>query len=143
MGCMTVPYEISIPSLPVRPDDSHKGTFGSVLVVAGSRGMSGAASLCGLGVLRGGAGLVPPAIPAGIQTAVAATDPSYLTVALAEDDQGRISRRAMAEIEARARSATALAIGPGWGQSPDLMELAHFVFTSTVRPLVVDADALN
>ena len=140
---MTLPYEISTPSLPVRPDDGHKGTFGAVLIIAGSRGMSGAACLSGLGALRGGAGLVTVAVPAGIQTVVAATEPSYLTVALAEDDQGRISRQAAAEIQSRARHATAIAIGPGWGQSPDLIELARLLYVSVEHALVVDADALN
>jgi NAD(P)H-hydrate epimerase len=114
-----------------------------VLIVAGSRGMSGAACLSGLGAVRGGAGLVTLAIPAGIQTAVAAVEPSYLTIALPDDEQGRISRLALAEILSRAESATAVAIGPGWGKSADLIELAHSLFTSIERPLVVDADALN
>jgi hydroxyethylthiazole kinase-like uncharacterized protein yjeF len=140
---MAVPYDISIPALPARPEESHKGTFGSVLIVAGSRGMSGAACLAGLGALRSGAGLVTVAVPAGIQGIVAAIEPSYLTVALSEDDQGRISRPATAEILSRAQQATAVAIGPGWGKSPDLIELAHALYTQIERPLVVDADALN
>jgi NAD(P)H-hydrate epimerase len=83
------------------------------------------------------------AVPAGIQAAVAATEPSYLTVALAEDDQGRISRQATSEIEKRSRDATAIAIGPGWGRSPDLVELANFLYSTVQHALVVDADALN
>src|SRR5260370_25290470 len=140
---MAVPYDISIPTLPARPEESHKGTFGSVLIVAGSRGMSGAASLSGLGALRSGAGLATVAVPAGIQEAVAATEPSYLTVALPEDHQGRISRIAAAEILSRAQQATAGAIGAGRRESPDLIELAHALYTEVDRPLVVDADALN
>lgn len=140
---MSVPYEISLPRLPARPEDSHKGSFGSVLIVAGSRGMSGAAALSGLGALRGGAGLVTVAVPAAIQATVAAIEPSYLTVALADDADGRISRHADAEVLARAKHATAVAIGPGWGKSPDLAELAHCIYTNVERPLVVDADALN
>jgi NAD(P)H-hydrate epimerase len=140
---MPIPYVLSIPALPQRPEEGHKGSFGSVLIVAGSAGMSGAACLSGLGALRGGAGLVTLAIPAGIQAAVAAVEPSYLTIALFDDDQGRISRLALAEILSRAASATAVAIGPGWGKSADLIELAHALFTTIERPLVVDADALN
>jgi NAD(P)H-hydrate epimerase len=140
---MSLPINLSLPSLPARPDESHKGSFGSVLIVAGSRGMSGAASLSGLGALRGGAGLVTVAVPAGIQTIVASVEPSYLTLALAEDDAGRISRLAAAEILARSKQASSVAIGPGWGRSADLTELAQFLYTSIAAPLVVDADALN
>ena len=57
--------------LPPRPADAHKGTFGHVLVVAGSRGMSGAAVLCGTAALRGGAGTVTIATPEEIQPTVA------------------------------------------------------------------------
>src|SRR2546430_36949 len=59
-----------LPLLPPRPRDAHKGDFGRVLVVAGSRGMSGAAALCASAALRGGAGLVRLAVPAGILPAV-------------------------------------------------------------------------
>src|SRR5690606_35331826 len=68
----------TLPDPPSRGDDSHKGTYGRVLIVAGSRGMAGAASLTGLGALRGGAGLVYLAVPAGIANAVSAVEPSYL-----------------------------------------------------------------
>lgn len=140
---MSLPINLSLPVLPARPADSHKGSFGSVLIVAGSRGMSGAASLSGLGALRGGAGLVTVAVPAGIQGIVASVEPSYLTLALPEDDVGRISRLAAAEILARTKPTMSVAIGPGWGQSADLKELAFFLYTSIDAPLVVDADALN
>ena len=62
---------------------------------------------------------------------------------LFRSDQGRISRIAAAEILPRAQQATAVAIGPGWGKSPDLIELAHALYAEVGRPLVVDADALN
>jgi NAD(P)H-hydrate epimerase len=140
---MPLPINLSLPSLPARPEESHKGSFGSVLIVAGSRGMSGAASLSGLGALRGGAGLVTLAVPSGIQSIVASVEPSYLTVALAEDDAGRIGRRAAAELLAISKQMTSVTIGPGWGRSSDLDELAHVLYTNITAPLVVDADALN
>lgn len=140
---MPLPIEISLPSLPARAESSHKGTFGRALIVAGSRGMSGAACLAGLGALRGGAGLVQVAVPLGILPVVAGFEPSYLTAALTEDGDGRIARDAARNILALAESATAVAIGPGWGQSADLQELAHLLYTTIARPLVVDADALN
>src|SRR5262245_42695652 len=140
---MTTAIDVTLPKLPPRPDESHKGTFGKVLIVAGSRGMSGAACLAGLGALRGGAGLVQLAVPAGILPVVAAVEPSYLTVPLAEDDRGRISRQAARDVLKLAGNCSAMAIGPGWGTSPDLLELAHLLYTSAAVPLVVDADGLN
>jgi len=140
---MPLLMNMTLPSLPARPDDSHKGSFGSVLIVAGSRGMSGAAALAGLGALRGGAGLVKVAVPLGIQSIVASLEPSYLTVGLDEDDAGRIGRQAAAEILHFAGQATAVAIGPGWGASPDLIELAHTLYVQVEKPLIADADALN
>src|SRR5438067_7779893 len=65
----------SLPALPRRAPDSHKGDFGRVLVVAGSRGMSGAAVLCATAALRGGAGLVRVAVPADVLPIVAADNP--------------------------------------------------------------------
>lgn len=140
---MPVPMDIVLPALPSRPEESHKGSFGSVLIVAGSRGMSGAAGLAGLGALRGGAGLVTVAVPAGIQSVVAGLEPSYLTVALHEDDAGRISGQALRQILTLAQGATVVAIGPGWGTSADLQQVAYELFLSVPRPLVIDADGLN
>src|SRR5215216_2280708 len=68
-----------LPALPTRRADSHKGDFGRVLVVAGSRGMSGAAVLCASAALRAGAGLVRLAVPEGILPLVAPANPCYLT----------------------------------------------------------------
>jgi ADP-dependent NAD(P)H-hydrate dehydratase len=140
---MSLTIDVRLPSPPARPDESHKGTFGTVLIAAGSRGMSGAAALAGQGALRGGAGLVYLAVPIGIQPIVASIEPSYLTVGLPEDSAGRLERGALKELLARADAATAVAIGPGWGTSPDLVELASTLYTNVARPLVVDADALN
>src|SRR5947209_15039811 len=87
-----------LPSLPVRATDSHKGSFGRVLVVAGSRGMSGAAILCGGGALRGGAGLVQVASPSEVHPIIAGANPCYLTAALRQDGAGRLSADSAAEI---------------------------------------------
>lgn len=131
------------PQPPARRDDAHKGTFGRALIIAGSRGMSGAASLAGLGALRGGAGLVYVAAPQGIAPIVAATDPSYLTIPLAEDSEGRISLMALDRLEERLGSVQAAAIGPGWGQSEELQALSRWLITKVEQPLVIDADGLN
>src|SRR5688572_498155 len=80
-----------LPVLPPRPRDAHKGDFGRVLVIAGSRGMTGAAVLCATGALRGGAGLVRLAVPASLFPIVAAGNPCYMVSDLPEDKQGRFA----------------------------------------------------
>jgi len=123
--------------------DGHKGTFGRVLVVAGSRGMSGAACLAGQSALRGGSGLVFVAVPEGILPIVAGYEPSYLTVPLAEDPQGRIAASAQQELETPVESADVIACGPGLGQSEDVAAVVRWLYTSVPKYLVLDADALN
>lgn len=140
---MAVRHITHLPKPPARPEDAHKGTFGRVLVIGGSRGMSGAACLAGLGALRGGAGLVYLAVPIGILPIVAAVEPAYLTIPLPEDDHGRMSREAQRELEPLVHRHDVLAVGPGWGLSDDLRELATWLYTSVERPMVVDADGLN
>jgi NAD(P)H-hydrate epimerase len=133
----------SVPALPVRPVDGHKGTFGRVLIIAGSRGMSGAACLAGQAALRGGAGLVFLAVPEGVLPIVAGYEPSYLTVPLAEDFEGRINGDFKALLEKHVEAADVIASGPGLGQSEDLSSLVGWLYTSVPKYLVLDADALN
>jgi hydroxyethylthiazole kinase-like uncharacterized protein yjeF len=131
------------PLLPERPQSGHKGTFGKCLIIAGSRGMSGAAILAGLGALRAGAGLVYLAVPDNILDIVASVEPSYLTVPLTSDSQGRIDLEGDDALFEKANSMSAVAIGPGLGQSEDLHQLVARFYENLERPLVVDADGLN
>ncbi len=132
-----------VPALPPRADDSHKGDFGRVLVAAGSRGMSGAAVLCASAALRGGAGLVRLAVPESVLPLVAGANPCYMTLPLPEDRDGRLSARALAPLLDAARWGTAIAIGPGLGQSADVTAVVLGVVGQTTVPLVLDADGLN
>src|SRR6516162_1882456 len=88
----------ALPRLPPRAPDSNKGQFGRVLVVAGSRGMSGAAVLCASAALRGGAGLVRVAVPEGVQPIVAAGNPCFMTAPMPQDGQGLLAASAEAEL---------------------------------------------
>lgn len=132
-----------LPAAPLRPVDAHKGTFGRVLIVAGSRGMSGAACLAGLGALRGGAGLVCVAVPAGIQSVVAGYESSYLTADLPEDGDGQLAASACAAVQSRLTDLSAAAIGPGLGQSEGVRHVVRHLYATADCPLVVDADGLN
>jgi ADP-dependent NAD(P)H-hydrate dehydratase len=141
---MTLEAIEAVPVLGPRPRDSHKGRFGHVLVIAGSRGMAGAAALCGAGALRSGAGLVRIATAAEVQPTVASFEPSYMTYPLPCDDAGCIHFAAAQPIlERLIEPATVIAVGPGLGQSQDARKLLQFLIDGTDKPLVIDADGLN
>lgn len=134
----------SVRKLPARTSDAHKGQFGSILVVAGGRGMAGAAALVGASALRSGAGLVRVACPVEVQPTVASFEPSYMTYPLAIDEDGLISyAKARSDLEWCLEKADVVAVGPGLGQSEDLRKLVRWLVETVDRPAVVDADALN
>ncbi len=134
----------TFPTLPPRPSDSNKGRFGSVLVVAGSRGMAGAAALCGAAALRSGAGLVKIATPAEVQPTVASFEPSYMAYPLPCDENGTIQfETARPILERLIKTASVVAVGPGLGQSDDIRQLVAFLIAAAAKPLVIDADGLN
>ena len=139
----TTPPPPTVPRLPPRPADGHKGTFGRVLVIAGSRGMTGAAVLCGSAALRGGAGLVQVAVPGEVLPTVAAGNPCYLTSSFAQDTRGRLGSSAVDELVGAAAWADVVAVGPGLGQSDAVPGLMTALFDRANKPLVVDADGLN
>jgi NAD(P)H-hydrate epimerase len=133
----------ALPALPPRASDANKGNFGRILIVAGSRGMSGAAILCGCAALRAGAGLVRVAAPAEIQPIVAAGNPCYMTEALPNDEQGRISASSISGLKALSEANDVLAIGPGLGRSADISKMVAYVIARIIRTTIIDADGLN
>lgn len=134
----------TLPTMLARPADAHKGTFGRVLIIGGSRGMSGAPSLAGLGALRGGAGLVYVAVPSEILPIVAAIEPSYLTIPLATDEEhGCLSADGLTGLRKACDGKDAIALGPGLGTSRGVTAIVTSLFAELPQPMVVDADALN
>lgn len=126
--------------MPTRRADSHKGQYGHVVVVAGSRGKTGAAVLAARAALRSGAGLVTLATPASLLPIVAAHDPEVMTLALPETPDGTIADGAMSLI--RDVRGDVIVAGPGLGQAPQVRDfVASLLEVDT--PLVLDADALN
>jgi ADP-dependent NAD(P)H-hydrate dehydratase / NAD(P)H-hydrate epimerase len=133
--------------IPARPPDAHKGRFGRVLVVAGSRRYVGAAYLAGAAAARIGCGLVTLAVPEWQQTALATLLPeaTYLPLPEAASDEDAVENiEAVAEMLAESE---ALVVGPGLGQGPSPARLVRGVLEANERgrrvPCVVDADALN
>ena len=126
-----------------RARDSNKGRYGHVLIVAGSRGKSGAAAMAGLAALRAGAGLVTVACPEAALASVAAFSPELMTEPLAETASGVISRAALSRIQELAGKLTLIAIGPGIGTDNETRDVVRTIFEGLEKPMVVDADALN
>lgn len=133
-----------VPRLPRRRHDGHKGTYGTVQVVAGSRGMAGAAVLTGRAALRSGAGLVRVACPTSVQDLVAAGHPCYTTVGIRQHTDGSFGDGAAEDLVELARAADVLALGPGLGQKTSVAGFVHKVVAGLPDlPLVLDADGLN
>lgn len=105
--------------------------------------MIGAACLAGKSALRGGTGLVTVAVPASAQAIVAGYEPSYLTIGLPEDEQGRIRQSALQSVSEVLARQTSVGVGPGLGHSAGLLELVVELYGTVPVPCVFDADALN
>ncbi|HEY5884138.1 MAG TPA: NAD(P)H-hydrate dehydratase [Pyrinomonadaceae bacterium] len=125
--------------------DSFKNTHGHVLVIAGSRGYTGAAVLCGNAAMRAGAGLTTIATPHSAQATIAATAmPEVMTTALAETDRGAVSDAAIEHLLQLASKATVVAIGPGLTSADErTRNFVHAVVAQRRTPVVIDADGLN
>ena len=128
--------------LPQRSPDTHKGLNGRLAVVAGSRGLSGAAAMTAEAALRAGAGLITLATPASIQNIVAVKLTEVMTTALSETATGGMSQDAVTEIAALAAKNDVVAIGPGIGRHEATVAAVRAAITTVECPLVIDADAL-
>ena len=123
-----------------RAQDSHKGDYGRVLIVAGSPGKTGAAALTGLAALRSGAGLVTVATPSRCVPIVAALGAEYMTLPLAETEEGGVASVAVDQV--LAFEADVIAVGPGLGRSAEARAFVHALVERCGVPLVLDADAV-
>jgi NAD(P)H-hydrate epimerase len=129
--------------LPARPRAAHKGSFGHVLVIAGSEGKTGAAALAGEGAARAGAGLVTIACPAGLQPVLEAKSKECMTVAVADTRERSFATAAEPALLALAAARGTVVLGPGIGTDPETVALVRALVAKLERPLVVDADGLN
>jgi NAD(P)H-hydrate epimerase len=129
--------------LPVRALVDHKNRFGHVLVIAGSRGMTGAATLTAGAALRAGAGLVTMAVPASLLPLVAPVCPACMTLPVADEGKGCFTAAAAADLQARWARFDAVALGPGLGRMEATRAFVAAVLETAECPLVIDADALN
>jgi len=128
-------------SLTPRAADSHKGDFGRVLVVAGSRGKTGAAHLAAMGALRSGAGLVTVATPESCLPIVAAMAPEYMTEPLPETGDGNVAAAALDGVLDLTHDV--VVCGPGLGRTDDVRGFVQGLVDKATVPLVLDADAIT
>ena len=128
--------------LPDRDPWGHKGSFGKILLLCGSRGFTGAAYLAAMGALRSGAGLTFLGVPESIY-AIEAIKLNEPVVFPLPEERGRLSRDAITEIETRLPQMDAVLLGCGLGQSDGIREVVEFVLKNAQCPVVLDADGIN
>ena len=146
MGCNMDIQELDLPQvrslLPQRDSSAHKGDFGHLLLLCGSRGFTGAAWFAAMGALRAGAGLVYLGVPESIYAIEAVKLNEPVIFPLPEKD-GMLSEDALPQILERLPKMDALLIGPGLGQSPGTFRVLTALLENARCPAVVDADGIN
>ena len=135
-------YEAVLEILPDRDKNTHKGDFGKILLLCGSRGYTGAAYLAAVGALRSGAGLVYLGVPESIY-AIEAVKLNEAIVFPLPDEGGKLSAAALQEIRKLISKMDAVLIGCGLGQSEGTMAVLEAVLREFIGPVVVDADGIN
>lgn len=142
MICKSLDHDMVLSILPERDPWAHKGDFGKILLLCGSRGFTGAAALAAMGALRSGAGLVFLGVPESIYAieAVKLTEPIVFPL---PDEKGMLSSRATGEIISRLQDKDAVLIGPGLGRSEGTLCAVQTVLELFSGPVVLDADGIN
>ena len=128
--------------LPDRPADAHKGNFGKLLLLCGSRGFTGAAYLSAMGALRSGAGLVFLGVPESIY-AIEAIKLNEAVVFPLPDRDGALSRESIGEIQHRLPQMDAMLLGCGLGLTADTKALVCWALKNVSCPLILDADGIT
>ena len=129
--------------LPARRPDGNKGTFGRTLIIAGSRGFSGAAVLAGRAAVRSGCGLVNLAFPEGIGDIVGSTVTEAVKTPLPQTEIQSLSPAALESLLDMSAEAQAVAIGPGIGTDRRTQKLELGFLAEVEKPTVIDADGIN
>lgn len=129
--------------LPPRRRDTHKGHYGRIFVLAGSRGMTGAAYLCSLSALLAGAGLVYLGLPESLHSIMVRKLTEVILIPLPETKSGTLSLKGEPKILAQLKNKDVLCLGPGLSQEEETVDLVRKILNQTSLPTVLDADGLN
>ena len=134
---------LAITLLPERPRDAHKGSCGKILVVAGSRGLTGAASLASMSALKAGAGLVTLATPESLNAIFEVKLTEVMTAPITEAKAGLLGGdKALEQISELSDKADVVLIGPGLGRAKETLSLVRKLVPTIEKPLVLDADGI-
>lgn len=143
----TLTYEMKADELsrimPIRPEYSHKGTFGKLLLVCGCESYIGAAAICSRAALHTGCGIVNLAAPKAVIAAIAGHAPECVYTPLPADSDGFISADAIPKLIELADSHDAVAVGCGLGQTEGTKKLVEELIKNVRKPLLIDADGIN
>ena len=126
-----------------RDAESHKGTFGTVLVIGGSYEMPNAVYFASQGAVNSGAGLVKVAFPAVAYSAIAPKTYEQILIPLESNKMGRISKNAIRRIETELSKCSCVVIGCGMGNDEDTKAVTEFVIKNSEVPVILDADGIN
>jgi len=129
--------------LPKRKPDTHKGTYGHLAVIAGSRGKGGAAALSSISALRAGTGLVTLALPKCLNVSFEAGIPEVMTLPLPDTKEGTIDKSALNTLINFLEGKSAVLIGPGITTNPSTSSLIKNLVKKISCPMLIDADGLN
>lgn len=142
MNILQLDHKQVLSILPDRDPDSHKGNFGKLLLLCGSKGYTGAAAMAAMGALRSGAGLVYLTVPDCIYEieAIKLTEPIVHSVA---SSNGTFSADAISDIDTMLTGKNAVLIGPGIGNTKDTEALVCHVLEIFQGPVILDADGIN
>ncbi len=129
--------------LPIRPGDAYKNSFGKILVLAGSTGLTGAASLCCLAALRSGAGMVILGCPQSLNSVFENNLMEVMTNPLPDTDKGCLKESAFDDLKDSLEWSHVIALGPGLSTHPETKKFVHRLLKEQSHSMVIDADGLN
>lgn len=142
MEILRLDHNAVLKILPDRDLEAHKGNFGKILLLCGSRGYTGAATLAAMGALRCGAGLVYLGVPECVYPIVATkvTEPIVFPL---PDEKGMVSSEAIPFIDEKLSQMDAVLIGPGMGQSDGVLAVLEHLLRTYKSTMIIDADGIN
>lgn len=139
----TITFNMIKNKLPKRNSESHKGDFGKLLCICGSRSMPGAAYFCIESALRCGVGLVRAAIPESIYGSISSKISECTYVLCRDDSHGNIEKTSVDYILETAKRCSAVAVGSGMGKNESVKLIVNSLIETCDKPMVIDADGIN